>query len=165
MRLPRAKCRCWRIFGSRGNPEHSVFEKGESPVVSAPDVERANRSARWRFRLDASDCMLSIFLFRGNEMFEQLVRLALQTLQSREWRGLEASLFCLNALADNVVEIQTSEDVIQSIFSSSLFAVIADSSQPIALQTRSTWLTMTKRMPSACHPCATSSSRQLSINH
>lgn len=100
------------------------------------------REALKEFRLDATDCMLSMFLFSGNTILQQLVSFALHSLENGEWRRVEASLFCLNALADNILEDQASEDVVRKIFESSLFRAVRDFSQPIPSQVRRTAIDM-----------------------
>lgn len=90
------------------------------------------------FRLDANDLMLSIYVFLGQDMLRQLVTHALHRLEAREWRAVEAALFCLNTLADNVMEDQPSEDTLAMLFGSSLFREVADFSQSIPSQARRT---------------------------
>jgi hypothetical protein len=90
------------------------------------------------FRLDSTDLMLSIYVCLGKMMLQQLVTLALQSLEAKEWRPLEAALFCLNALADNVLEDDPSENILASLFSSSLFREVGDFSQTIPAQARRT---------------------------
>jgi hypothetical protein len=90
------------------------------------------------FRLDATDLMLSIFVALGKQMLEQLASLTLELLGQKQWRAVEAALFCLNTLADNVLEDQVSEDILASVFSSSLFREIGDFTQSIPQQTRRT---------------------------
>ncbi|KAF2768474.1 ARM repeat-containing protein [Teratosphaeria nubilosa] len=90
------------------------------------------------FRLDATDLMLSVYLCLGQAMLEQLVSFALRALEAKEWRPMEAALFCLNALADNVLEDDPSEEVLASLFSSSLFREVGDFSQRVPSQARRT---------------------------
>lgn len=90
------------------------------------------------FRLDTTDLMLSIYVFLGKDMLQQLLVLTLRSLESRQWRAVEAGMFCLNKLADNVLEDQPSEDLLAMLFSSSLFRDVADFSQRIPLQARRT---------------------------
>ena len=94
------------------------------------------------FRLDANDLLLSIYLCLGKDMLRQLVALTMQSLEAKQWRGLEASLFCLNNLADNVLENQECEGILATVFSSSLFRNVGDFSLPIPSQARRTAIDM-----------------------
>ena len=95
-----------------------------------------------RYRTDASDLMLSIFVLLRNEMLQQLVNYTLSSLEAKEWRGVEASLFCLINVADNVMEDQQSEDIVGPVFRSSLFRDVADFSQFVPAQARRTAVDM-----------------------
>ena len=90
------------------------------------------------FRLDATDLMLSIYVFLGKDLLRRLVELALRALEARQWRAIEAALFCLNALADNVLEDEPSEPILATLFGSSLFRDVSDFSQNIPTQARRT---------------------------
>nr|POE56681.1 importin beta-like protein [Quercus suber] len=94
------------------------------------------------FRSDASDLLLSVYLFLSYHMLERIATLTLQALETKDWRGLEAAVLCLNVLADNVLEDQASEDVLRAIFSSSLFREVADFNQQIPIQARRTAIDM-----------------------
>ncbi|KAK3715372.1 member of the karyopherin-beta [Vermiconidia calcicola] len=94
------------------------------------------------FRGDSTDLMLSIYVLLGKDMLQQLVTLALRSLEAEQWRGVEAALFCLNTLSDNVLEESSSEDVVEEIFRSSLFRDVADFSQNIPSQARRTAIDM-----------------------
>ena len=94
------------------------------------------------FRLDATDLMLSVYVERGKQMLKQLVGLTLQSLDPPAWRGVEAGLFCLNALSDNILEETTGEDIMGEIFRSTLFRDIADFSQYVPSQVRRTAIDM-----------------------
>lgn len=98
--------------------------------------------ATHRYRQDASDLMLSIYVLLRNQMLQQIIRLTLSSLQESQWRGVEAGLFCLNNVAENVMEDQESEDSMGPVFQSSLFREIADFSQPIPAQARRTAVDM-----------------------
>lgn len=90
------------------------------------------------FRIDTADLFLSIFLLLGKDMLQQLVELTIQSLEAKYWQAVDASLFCLNTLADNVLEDSANEEVIQRVFRSSLFREIADFSLNLPTQTRRT---------------------------
>ena len=90
------------------------------------------------FRTDTADLLVSVYLFLGKDLLQQVVRLALTSLQTQSWRPVEAAIFCLNALADNVLEDSESDQALAAFFGSSLFRDIADFSQPVPAQARRT---------------------------
>lgn len=90
------------------------------------------------FRTDATDCMGTMFVLKGSEMQEQLVRLLLTSLESRDWKALEASMYSLSMLADNILEGSGDQTPLASVFGSSLFREVADFTQHIPSQTRRT---------------------------
>jgi hypothetical protein len=98
----------------------------------------AEREGLTEFRSDSEDPLLSIFVLCGRDMLHQLVSLSIQSLQAEQWRGVEAALFCLNKLADNVLEDISLEDAMVNLFRSTLFTDIADYSRAIPSQTRRT---------------------------
>lgn len=94
------------------------------------------------FRTDATDLLVSVYLFLTGEMLQQLVQLALGALQEQQWRALEAAMLCLNAVADNVLEDQTSDNILAPLFDSALFRTMGDFTHTIPTQTRKTAIDM-----------------------
>lgn len=111
-------------------------------VTPPPDIAQAWSDAEAdgfkEFRMDASDLMLSIYVRLGNEMLQQFISLALSSLAAQDWQNLEATLFSINTLSDNVLEDANAEHLLTQIFSSSLFRDIADFNKPVPTQTRRT---------------------------
>ena len=108
------------------------------PAEVAKDWTDTESDGFKEFRLDSTDLMLSIYVFLGKDLLQQLVTLALRSLEAKRWRAVEAALFCLNVLADNVLEDQPSEDILATLFGSSLFREVADFSQNVPSQARRT---------------------------
>ena len=103
----------------------------------------AEKEAFRSFRTDATDLIVSIYLFLTSEMLQQFVQIALQALQEKEWRALEAAMLCLNVLADNVLEDQTSDELLAPLFNSDIFKVMGDfNGEKIPTQTRRTAIDM-----------------------
>ncbi|EMC97399.1 hypothetical protein BAUCODRAFT_33115 [Baudoinia panamericana UAMH 10762] len=90
------------------------------------------------FRLDATDLMLSVYVFLGKDMLRQLASFALRSLRAKDWRSVEAALFCMNAIADNVLEESSNEEALDALFSSALFREINDFNLNIPAQARRT---------------------------
>lgn len=112
------------------------------PTDIASNWSDQERESFKEFRLDSTDLMLSIFVFLGKDMLEILVQNAIESLGARLWEGVEAALFCLNTLSDNVLEDGNNETVIEPIFRSNLFAQISDFEQNIPTPTRRTAIDM-----------------------
>lgn len=94
------------------------------------------------FRSDAEDPLLSTFVLCGTDVLKLLADATLQSLQAQEWRGVEAALFCLNKLSDNVLEDLSMEDALITIFQSTLFTEIANFTKHIPSRTRRTAIDM-----------------------
>lgn len=94
------------------------------------------------FRTDATDLVVSMYLFLTGDMLRQFIQYALEALQQQEWRALEAAMLCLNALADNVLEDHTSDELLAPLFNSNLFQTMGDFSLTIPAQTRRTAIDM-----------------------
>ncbi|KAI5365069.1 Putative armadillo-like helical, exportin-1/Importin-beta [Septoria linicola] len=90
------------------------------------------------FRMDASDLMLSVYVFLGAEMLQSLVTIILNSLEQQHWQELEAALFGINNLADNVLEDQTAENILLPVFRSSLYRIVGDFNQSMPTQARRT---------------------------
>lgn len=95
-----------------------------------------------RYRQDASDLMLSLFVLLRNDMLQQLVTFTLSSLDAQQWRGVEAGLFCLKDVAENVMEDQQSEDIMRPVFQSGLFREVGDFSKLVPAQARRTAVDM-----------------------
>lgn len=95
------------------------------------------------FRTDATDLLVSIYLFLTSDMLQQFIQIALEALHEKQWRVLEAAMLCLNVIADNVLEDQMSDEMLAPLFNSDLFKTMGDfSSQKIPTQTRRTAIDM-----------------------
>ena len=81
-------------------------------------------------------------LFLGPLVLRQLRDFALQSLQVRQWRAVEAAIFCLNVLAENVLDDEESQEIAAEVFRSSLFREATDFSQSIPSQARRTVVDM-----------------------
>ncbi|KAK6431275.1 member of the karyopherin-beta [Oleoguttula sp. CCFEE 5521] len=95
------------------------------------------------FRADATDLFSSMYVFLREDMLIRLVNLAVEALREKSWRALEASIFSLNAIADNVLEDQSSDRHLMSLFQSGgLYHEMGDFTQKIPVQVRKTAIDM-----------------------
>ena len=100
------------------------------------------RSSLKNFRKDVHDLLLSSYRLLGVDIFEKLAQLALQSHLDRAWLQLEATLFCLNALADSVADDDSIDGSLLRIFGSSLLNDMLDVTEVIPARTRHTAVTM-----------------------
>ena len=110
----------------------------ESPASWDSDA-RAGFKA---FRADVQDLLQSSYTLLGIDVFEKLAQLVLQSLQNRAWLHLEATLFCLNALPGSISDEASVDPILSRLFSSSLFAEISSTVEPVAVKARQTAVNM-----------------------
>ena len=87
----------------------------------ANDWDDEEKEGLKEFRLDASDLIQSISALLGKQMVRQFVALTMQSLELKLWSAVEAALFCLSGLADNVLDSESDDDLVGPIFTSSIF--------------------------------------------
>ena len=94
------------------------------------------------FRKDVQDLLQSSYALLGLNVFGKFAELALQFLGNRAWLPFEASLFCLNGLADSVAEDDSADGILSKLFNSSMFADMASPIEDIPPKTRQTAVTL-----------------------
>ncbi|KAK6436142.1 member of the karyopherin-beta [Oleoguttula sp. CCFEE 5521] len=95
------------------------------------------------FRADTTDLFSSMYVFLREDMLTRFVNFAVAALRESSWRALEASMFALNAIADNVLEDQTSDKHLAALFQSGgLYREMGDFTQKIPVQVRKTAIDM-----------------------
>jgi hypothetical protein len=92
-------------------------------------------------RKDVADLLQSSYTLTGTLLFSLFANMTLKSLARGSWEELEASLFCIGALADCIDE-DACDSLLASIFSSSLFDVLANKNIQSPLRTRQTTLTL-----------------------
>lgn len=93
------------------------------------------------FRKDVGDLLQSSYSVLGTEIFEFIVRMALDSLERNSWEDLEASLFCLNALSDCTDESHVEDTLLGTLFGSSLFARSTNSDTYVPNRAKQTLVT------------------------
>ena len=73
------------------------------------------------FRSDVKDLLQSSYALLGISVFDVFAELALESLGNRAWLHLEATLFCLNALSDDVSSEDSLDGILSKLFGSTLF--------------------------------------------
>ena len=118
-------------------------------MLPPPDItsswDHDTRTGFKAFRADVEDLLQSSYTLLGLDLFERFVQFALQALCDGAWYHLEATLFCLNALADSVAEENIADQNLVQIFSSSFFSQITDGGAFVPIQCQQTAVTMVNR--------------------
>ena len=109
-------------------------------IAVAWDLEA--RTSFKNFRKDVHDLLQSSYRLLGEDLFRKLAQLALQSLNEQSWFSLEASLFCLNALADSVADDDLVDGILSDIFGSVLFAEMANTAERVPGKTVQTAISM-----------------------
>ena len=113
-------------------PQHEVAATWDSDA----------RSSFKNFRKDVHDLLLSSYRLLGVDIFRKLAHLALQSVDNHAWLPLEATLFCLNALADSVVDDEAVDDILSEILGSQIFIIMTNTEEKIPAKTRQTAVSM-----------------------
>ena len=90
------------------------------------------------FRTDVVDLLQSSYALLGASIFVKFADLALDALQKQEWLQLEATLFCLNALAESISDGIVADATLSTLFSSELFAAMTNGAIDIPSKTQQT---------------------------
>lgn len=119
--------RCWRKIQF---PQPEYFDAWDS----------VDKTGFADARKDVADLLQSSYTLTGITLFSMFARMTVQSLSTGAWQELEASLFCLGALADCISEEEATDRVLSSVFGSSLFSVLVDSDATVPARTRQTAL-------------------------
>ncbi|KAF2756159.1 ARM repeat-containing protein [Pseudovirgaria hyperparasitica] len=115
---------------------HELFVKLNFPPSRITSTWSSDtRQSFSSFRTDFQDILQSAYTFLGSELTDSLTQTANHQLATKDWMSVEASLFCLNALADSISETLVTgspeDENLLSLFKSSLFSELsADASIP-----------------------------------
>ena len=123
---------CWTRIRM---PPHEVL------ITWDPDT----KSLFKEFRKDVHDLLQSSYRILGVDVLGKLTLLALQSLKDHAWLPLEATLYCIDALADLTTNEPSADDILSKLFTSSLFADMIKAREPIPAKTRQTTVTMVSR--------------------
>ncbi|KAF2087011.1 ARM repeat-containing protein [Saccharata proteae CBS 121410] len=92
--------------------------------------DQDTRKAFSGFRTDIADFFENAFAVCDQELLSGFVRLALNSLQQREWLRVEASLFCMVSLAESVAEEDRYDSILAEFLGSSLFTALFEGDIP-----------------------------------
>lgn len=92
-------------------------------------------------RKDVADLLQSCYTLMGKSLFSTFVSLATRAASIASWSELEASFYCLGALADCINEDEC-DSTLAEIFGSRVFDVLADPAFGIPFRTRQSALSL-----------------------
>ncbi|KAI4095613.1 MAG: hypothetical protein LQ344_001544 [Seirophora lacunosa] len=93
------------------------------------------------FRAEVTDLLQSSHTLLGTSVFDRLAQLALEALQNHAWLHLEATLFCLNALAETISDEDVVDATLSRLYGSALFPQMMDESLAVPSKTQQTAVT------------------------
>ena len=127
----------------------SIEASWKKSLLPPPDIisswDHDTRTGFKAFRADVEDLLQSSYTLLGLSLFGRFVQLALYALGAGAWDHLEATLFCLNALADSVAEEGIADQNLLQIFGSSFFSQMIGDGALIPIKCQQTAVTMINR--------------------
>ncbi|KAL8734875.1 MAG: hypothetical protein Q9166_001227 [cf. Caloplaca sp. 2 TL-2023] len=90
------------------------------------------------FRTDVVDLLQSAYALVGSSLFDRFASLAVEALQNHAWLHLEATLFCLNALAEPISDEDVVDSTLSTLFNSELFTTMMNETLEVPFQTQQT---------------------------
>ena len=115
----------------------ACWSKIQVPSPQTAPTWDADAQANFKsFRADVEDLLQCSNTLLGVGVFERFADLALQSLNDHAWLHLEATLFCLSALAHSVADQSSLDGFLSRLFGSSFFADMANPIKPIPAKTR-----------------------------
>ncbi|TKA77503.1 hypothetical protein B0A49_00793 [Cryomyces minteri] len=136
----------WWIGPAKQNMMQAMEELWVKLQIPPPSLtttwEESSRQEFSGFRADVADLMQSAHMVLGLDMLEKFAELVLRSLHDRDWLSVEATLFCLSALADSISEDDSGDSVLARVLGSSLFSDMSNADTSIPSKTRRTTVDM-----------------------
>ncbi|KAF2434747.1 ARM repeat-containing protein [Tothia fuscella] len=116
---------------------HEIWTKVRFPAQAVFAQEDGDTKREFRqFRADMKELLLSAFPTVGSILTETIIQACIEHLTRQEWLEVEASLFCLNAIA--LSEHESEDHHLASLFGSLLYVELAKAELGIPARTRQT---------------------------
>ncbi len=90
------------------------------------------------FRTDARELLQSAYMLLGVDLLAKFTNLALRSLTNRAWLQLEATLFSINSISEQVGEGERVDQILSELFRSTLFEDVGNAVEDIPVHTRQT---------------------------
>lgn len=98
-------------------------------------------------RRDVLDLLQQFYLIEGIPLLEVFIDLSEQSIESRNWTELEASLYCLTSFADCTTGNEHRDDYLSRIFGPSVFTLFINSRTDIPIRTMQSFLSLIQHYP------------------
>ncbi|KAI9807313.1 MAG: hypothetical protein M1833_000056 [Piccolia ochrophora] len=102
------------------------------------------------FRKDVVDVLQSSYILLGIDLFRKLTDLTLTSLEKNAWVEIEAALFSMNALADNISEGEEEDATLARLLESPLFQSLANADDMIPDKARQTAINLLGHYAAFC---------------
>ena len=112
------------------------------PAHEASDWDQETKAGFKAFRADAEELIHSSYALLGIGLFENFAQMAFDALASGAWYHFEATLFCLNSLAEAVAENETGDETLLKLFKSDFLSKMTESAASLPIKTQKTTLDM-----------------------
>lgn len=94
------------------------------------------------FRTDIKDVFQVAHTALGVDLLQAFMRLAFRSMEQQNWIKLEAALFGLNAVAENLSDGEEEDNTVSQLFNSSLYSSLTSDNESIPVLLRRTAMTM-----------------------
>ncbi|KIH92944.1 importin [Sporothrix brasiliensis 5110] len=115
------------------------------PVKEFMSWDSSDRAGFIDARKDVGDLLQTVFTAAGRDLMAIFTDLLLHSISDKAWAQIEATAFCLASLSDCVSDDESYDDILDSIFSSSLFGLLALGEEQLPVRLRQTALSLIER--------------------
>lgn len=115
------------------------------PVKEFMSWDSSDRAGFIDARKDVGDLLQTVFTVAGRDLLIIFTDLLLRSISDKAWAQIEATAFCLAALSDCVSDDESYDSVLDSIFSSPLFGLLALGEEQLPVRLRQTALSLIER--------------------
>ncbi|CAK7212381.1 member of the karyopherin-beta [Sporothrix bragantina] len=115
------------------------------PVEEFMSWESSDRAGFTDARKDVGDLLQTVFTVDGRHIVTVFTDLLNRSIPTREWVQIEATAFCLAALADCISEDNDYDKLLAKIFSTQFFELLALGADNLPVRLRQTALSMIER--------------------
>lgn len=115
------------------------------PIKEFMSWDSSDRAGFGDARKDVGDLLQTVFSVAGRDLLTIFTDLLLRSINDKAWPQIEATAFCLAALSDCVSDDNSYDNVLESIFSSPLFSLLALGESELPVRLRQTALSLIER--------------------
>lgn len=115
------------------------------PVKEFMSWDSSDRAGFIDARKDVGDLLQTVFTAAGRELLVIFTDLLLRSIADKAWAQIEATAFCLAALSDCISDDDSYDDILERVFSSPLFSLLALGEEQLPVRLRQTALSLIER--------------------